>query len=410
MSISLLLSALGIVVACSILIMLASNPFEDASGYLGRRMPPGVRGASIEAIASSMPELLTTVAFLFWLHPGDKAQADTYYSAAIATCAGSAVFNAVIIPACCVLAVMFKGVKIDGVRQSVKSIEVKKSTVIRDGLVFVLAEILLIVFLGSTKLFWWMGGCLMLVYLGYVGILYTQFRRGLIEDDDDDPDDDDDDDEHPGLVKALFTLDFNRVFFSGRAFTTGSAWVVLIAATAVLAAACWALAHGVIMAADALQVPPYFTAVILAAAATSVPDTVISVRDALKGDYDDAVANAVGSNIFDICVALGLPLMVYGLIHGVVTIEASSAQAADVQQLRIALIFVTAIMLGVFLVGPTIGLGKAVLMIVVYLGWTAFVIARAVMGPDDTPPKTGQVTVSAPAVVAAGLPPPTRPR
>ena len=29
----------------------------------------------------------------------------------------------------------------------------------------------------------------------------------------------------------------------------------------------------------------------------------------MKGDYDDAVSNAVGSNIFDICVALGLPLL-----------------------------------------------------------------------------------------------------
>ena len=27
----------------------------------------------------------------------------------------------------------------------------------------------------------------------------------------------------------------------------------------------------------------------------------------MKGDYDDAIANAIGSNIFDICFALGFP-------------------------------------------------------------------------------------------------------
>ena len=42
-----------------------------------------------------------------------------------------------------------------------------------------------------------------------------------------------------------------------------------------------------------MGIPSYFTAVVLAAAATSVPDTVLSVKDARKGEYDDAVANAV---------------------------------------------------------------------------------------------------------------------
>ena len=32
------------------------------------------------------------------------------------------------------------------------------------------------------------------------------------------------------------------------------------------------------------------------------------LRDAIAGQYDDAVANALGSNIFDICFALGFPL------------------------------------------------------------------------------------------------------
>ena len=60
-----------------------------------------------------------------------------------------------------------------------------------------------------------------------------------------------------------------------------------------------------------LDIPILFVAVILASAATSVPDTVISVRDAKQGNYNDAISNALGSNIFDICFALGLPLFLF---------------------------------------------------------------------------------------------------
>ena len=123
-------------------------------------------------------------------------------------------------------------------------------------------------------------------------------------------------------------------------------------------------------------VAPYFTAVILAAAATSVPDTVLSVKDAMNGDYDDAVANAVGSNIFDICICLGLPLLVYGLTIGTVEVMGVGA-AADVQILRIALLVTTGLVLAMFLIGKKMGKGKATALFALYFIWTAFVVMRA---------------------------------
>jgi len=51
-------------------------------------------------------------------------------------------------------------------------------------------------------------------------------------------------------------------------------------------------------------------ALIVIAAGTSVPDTFTSVTAARKGMGSMAVTNAVGSNIFDILVGLGLPLSV----------------------------------------------------------------------------------------------------
>ncbi|MDP7111647.1 MAG: sodium:calcium antiporter [Myxococcota bacterium] len=367
---SLLLCLLAIV-ACSLVIWRGCDSFEEASGYLGRNMPAGVRGATINAIGSSLPELLTTMILLFVFIDEDG------YSGGIATCAGSAVFNAVIIPALCIVAVLAFGVVRKGKKLRVSAIEVGRPTILRDGLFFVGAELVLIALLGSAVMYWWMGAILISVYLVYFSYLMFQFRRGSGAAADETDDDDNEDNEPRPILASLLALDFNQLLVAGRCLSTGRAWAVLSAATAVVGAACYVLSYAVVEAAHLLDVPLYFTTVILAAAATSVPDTALSIKDARAGDYDDAVSNALGSNIFDITVALGLPLMLYGLIHGPVHLTATSGSAADVQILRIALLVITTLVLVIFLAGRKMGWGKAVLLLGLFAGWTAFVVGRA---------------------------------
>ena len=55
---------------------------------------------------------------------------------------------------------------------------------------------------------------------------------------------------------------------------------------------------------------------IVIAAGTSVPDALASVIVAKEGEGDMAVANALGSNIFDINLGLGLPFLIKYLITG----------------------------------------------------------------------------------------------
>ena len=52
------------------------------------------------------------------------------------------------------------------------------------------------------------------------------------------------------------------------------------------------------------------------AAGTSLPDTLSSVVVARKGMGDMAVANAIGSNVFNVLFGLGLPWTVYILYSG----------------------------------------------------------------------------------------------
>ncbi|MCB9642843.1 MAG: sodium:calcium antiporter [Myxococcales bacterium] len=374
---------LGIIVLTSVIIMYACDSFEIGSRHLGKTFPPGIRGATINAIGSSLPELFTTFFLLFVFHDKDG------FSAGIATCAGSAIYNAVIIPGLCILAVLFWGVKrSDGTTEKVEAIQVQRSGMIRDAFFFILSEVILIVMLSRSTVTWWMGAVLVLMYAFYVTYLYRQYRQGRLEvEDDDDDDDDDDEGEEPSFVGALLTLDFHWLFFRRGGITDQRAWVLLGVSVLVIAGACHYLAGACIGLAKNLGVPVFFTAVIVAAAATSVPDTIISIRDARKGDYDDAVSNAFGSNIFDINICLGLPLLMYGLFYGNVTVKgvgtaaSTTANVAAVQELRIVLLIITFIVLAIFLLGRKLGRVKAIMLFSLYGVFLVYTIGRALEWP-----------------------------
>ena len=51
----------------------------------------------------------------------------------------------------------------------------------------------------------------------------------------------------------------------------------------IIGSACILLIHACETLAEGMGIAPYFIAVILAASATSLPDTILSYRDALKG-------------------------------------------------------------------------------------------------------------------------------
>lgn len=52
------------------------------------------------------------------------------------------------------------------------------------------------------------------------------------------------------------------------------------------------------------------------AAGTSIPDLITSVIVARKGLGDMAVSSSVGSNIFDVCVGLPVPWLLYTVYNG----------------------------------------------------------------------------------------------
>tara|TARA_B100001287_G_scaffold22567_1_gene16496 strand:+ start:1605 stop:2741 length:1137 start_codon:yes stop_codon:yes gene_type:complete len=351
--------AIFLIVLCCLIIWRASDGFEAASEYLGRNLTEGVRGATINAIGSSMPELFTTIFFLICLNDTEG------FSGGIGTTAGSAIFNGMIIPAVVIFVVLITGIS--------KSITVSKKVILRDGLFLIGAELVLIFLISGTTLNWWHGLILMLTYGVYMTYMLTTMKSS---DEDEDEEEEEDEDEDVGVIKGLFTLNLEAVFIGKKEINNTNAWVLLTFSMLIIGAACLLLVNSCEMIGHALDIPIMFIAVVLASAATSVPDTIISMRDAKKGNYNDAIANALGSNIFDICFALGFPLFLYCIIYGPISMDPTTIEFSS--ELRILLLIFTILSFFIYYVGSTMGKIKAFLLILIYLLFTTYIVGQSV--------------------------------
>ena len=45
---------------------------------------------------------------------------------------------------------------------------------------------------------------------------------------------------------------------------------------------------------------------------TSLPELMLTITSAKKGEFDMTIGNIIGTNIFNVCIVLGLPIVIYG--------------------------------------------------------------------------------------------------
>ncbi|MCK4746361.1 MAG: hypothetical protein KAT15_04970, partial [Bacteroidales bacterium] len=167
-------------------------------------------------------------------------------------------------------------------------------------------------------------------------------------------------------------LDVTHLVLRGRSIHTSLAWLLLLASTVVMTLGTWLLVMGTDMLGEVMEIPLIFVAVVLSAVATSVPDTIISMKDARKGNYDDAISNALGSNIFDIAFALGLPVLLYNIIYRE-NIKLPEKIQDFTQEVWVFLLMATALSLVVMMAGKYFNRMKAWILLGIYVLFLLFV-------------------------------------
>ena len=67
--------------------------------------------------------------------------------------------------------------------------------------------------------------------------------------------------------------------------------------------------------AEALHISQKIIAMTIIVIGTSLPELTITILSAKKGEFDMAIGNIIGTNIFNICIVLGLPITIFGTVN-----------------------------------------------------------------------------------------------
>jgi len=262
-----------IIVIAAAGIWLFSDLLGRGTNALGQKfkIPGAVRGATMDAIGSSFPELCTVI---FALLAGS-------FEAGLGAIVGSALFNVLVIPAASAWIVGDLHVR-------------DKAVVRRDGMMYLAVVVALIVTIWLApesagelhQIPGWVGLVALACYAGYVALLFMQSRSGT--------NDKEEECDYSPLPSHWTVAIWIFVGIVGIGFSTH-----FLVESALTLFQGWGL-------------PDALTGVTLLAAATSLPDTLLSVFAARRGDSEGAISNALGSNTFDILICLGLPIFVMG--------------------------------------------------------------------------------------------------
>jgi len=238
--------------------------------------------------------------------------------------------------------------------------------------VLMVSQVVFISFLFRGELQGWHGGILVLIYVVYLALLYAITRRRKQTD--------------PGYTlklprveksvwMRLITLDITHLVLHRQKISRGSAWGLLAVSTMVMTFGTWLLVYATDHFGETTGIPLIFVAVVLSAAATSVPDTIISIKDSRKGNYDDAVSNALGSNIFDIAFALGAPILLFNLFYqDQMTLDRSVLKFT--QEVWGFLLLATVVSLAIMLSGKYFTRLKAFALLGIYVVFLVFVVTQ----------------------------------
>jgi cation:H+ antiporter len=308
---------------------------EKLSTYYG--LPQVVQGSIVTAVGSSFPELATVVfaaVFVGSLELG------------VGAIVGSAIFNVLVIPA-------LAGVTTD------QDVEANRALVYKEAQFYMLSVSVLVIVFAMAVIYYPTGE----------GELVGEITRPLA-----------------AIPIALYGL-YIFIQYQDTAdheadnedvdVAVSRQWGLLLAGLVVILIAVERLVHSIDVLGTAFGVPEFVMGVTIAAAATSLPDALVSVRAARDGRGVASIANVLGSNTFDLLVAIPIGVLIVG------TAPINFAMAVPMFGV---LTLATVLLFTVLRTGLVLSKAESVLLLVSYLLFVVWVVLETVSQVVDLLP------------------------
>ncbi|MGB5273009.1 MAG: calcium/sodium antiporter [Flavobacteriaceae bacterium] len=242
-------------------------------------------GATLMAVGTSAPELFVSLMAL--LRPGDHG------AMGAGTIVGSAIFNILVII---------------GGSLVIRKAHILWQPVIRDTIFYLFAIVLLLFSFRDGTIDLFEAGTFLAIYIIYVFAVVKWKKLLKYEEKDlEEIVEKTKEAENRWLKKVAtaFTFILDKTFPGPQryylTFFISIGWIIALS---------WLLVEGGIGIAHELGVPEVIIGLTILAAGTSIPDLISSLIVAKEGRGDMAISNAIGSNIFDILIGLGLPWVI----------------------------------------------------------------------------------------------------
>lgn len=321
--------------AASVLLYSSCSWLETSSHRLASRygIPEIVKGSIITAISSSVPELATAVLAL-------PVHQD--FGLGLSAIIGSAIFNILVIPSSSVLA---RGGSLRASRELVFR-EAQFYLVSVSGLLLVIS--FAVIYDGgapdgaSQPVMGTLTRPLAFLPLALYGLyLFIQYQE---------------------------VRDHRRVVVRDREVSAPREWAILFSCIGLILVGVEVLLRCAIELGALLGTPTFLWGLTVVAAATSLPDTFISIRASMQGRSVSSISNVLGSNVFDLLVAIPLGVLIAGAV---------SVNFSQIVPMMAFLMLATIVMLVFMRRDMEISRWEAVLMLLLYVGFGLWMTAEA---------------------------------
>ena len=320
----------GVILVATGLVWFGSGWLEDSAEVLSAHygLPAVVQGSVVVAVGSSFPELSSVV----------FTALDGSFDMGVGAIVGSAVFNVLVIPG-------LSGIVTDGPLESDRTIVYKEAQfymIAVSALVVTFAlAVIYVPVADGPPLVGRITRPLAAIPLALYGLyLFIQYQDVSEHDATD----------------------------AGDA-AVGREWGRLAVGLAVILVAVEQLVGGVESLSTTFGIPEFLAGVTIIAAATSLPDTLVSVRSARAGRSVTSLGNVLGSNTFDLLVAIPVGVLIVGTVP---------IDFAVVAPMFGVLTLATVLLFAILRTDLSLTSVEAYALLAAYLAFVAWVVAESV--------------------------------